>query len=47
MQDDLLRIRACFVEELFTYIKIWGSNEDPHVLPLYIPEKLLSQEIVY
>ena len=34
-------------EERFTYIRVFGSITDPHVLPLYIPDKLLAREVAY
>ena len=31
----------------FTYVRVFGSSAPPHVLPLYIPDKLLAREIAY
>ena len=39
---DLTSIESWFGEEKFTYIRIFGSITDPHVLPLYVPDKLLA-----
>lgn len=36
-----------FGEEKFTYIRVFGSILEPHILPLYVPDKLLAQEISY
>lgn len=44
---DLTSIGNWFVEEIFTYVKLFGSTIDPYVLPLYIPDKLLAKEIIY
>jgi len=44
---DLTSIESWFGEENFTYIRVFGSITDPHVLPLYIPDKLLAREISY
>jgi len=44
---DLTSVGSWFGEEKFTYIKVFGSQADPHVLPLYIPDKLLAREIAY
>ena len=41
--DDLVS----FGEELFTYVRIYGSPIAPHVLPLYVPSKLLAREVSY
>lgn len=36
-----------FGEEKLTYIRLFGSLTDPHVLPLYVPDKLLALELAY
>ena len=36
-----------FGEEKFTYIRIFGSFTKPHVLHLYVPDKLLARELAY
>ena len=46
-QIDIIPIARWFGEELFTYIRVFGSTVPPHVLPLYIPDKLLAREIAY
>lgn len=45
--DDLRRLDNWFGEEYFTYIRVWGSLSHPHVLHLYVPNKLVSTEVVY
>ena len=44
---DLPAVAHWFGEEHFTYIRVFGSKARPHVLPLYIPDKLLAREISY
>jgi len=44
---ELTSIGRWFGEEKFTYVRIFGSHANPHVLPLYIPDKLLAREIAY
>ena len=44
---DLTSVGSWFGEEKFTYIRVFGSQANPHVLPLYIPDKLLAREIAY
>ena len=44
---DLTSVGIWFGEEKFTYIRVFGSQAKPHVLPLYIPDKLLAREIAY
>ena len=46
-QIDIIPIARWFGEEWFTYIRVFGSTVPPHVLPLYIPDKLLAREIAY
>jgi len=45
--DCFTRIGDYFADECFTYVRVWESNGHPHILPLYILIKLLSQEISY
>ena len=42
---DILPVARWFVEENFTYIRVFGSYDSPHVLPYYVPHKLLPKEI--
>ena len=44
---DITAVGSWFGEERFTYITVFGSQANPHVLPLYIPDKLLAREIAY
>lgn len=44
---DLPAVAHWFGEEHFTYIRVFGSKARPHVLPLYVPDKLLAREISY
>ena len=46
-QIDIIPIARWFGEEYFTYVRVFGSTIPPHVLPLYIPYKLLAREIAY
>eukprot|EP00253_Pinus_taeda_P019687 PITA_19687 len=46
-QIDIIPIARLFGEEWFTYIRVFESTVPPHVLPLYIPDKLLAWEIAY
>lgn len=46
-QIGIIPIARWFGEELFTYVRVFGSTVPPHVLPLYIPNKLLAREIAY
>ena len=44
---DLLVVSKYFIEEWFTYIRVFGSTYDPHVHPLYAFDKLLAMEIAH
>ena len=44
---DLTVVASWFGEEKFTYIRVFGSQARPHVLPLYIRDKLLVREVAY
>ena len=44
---DILPVARWFWEELFTYVRVFGSFASPHVLPLYVPDKLIAREISY
>ena len=44
---DILPVARWFGEETFTYIKVFGSIVSPHVLPYYVPDKLMARDIAY
>ena len=44
---DILPVARWFGEELFTYIRVFGNYASPHVLPLYVPDRLVAREIAY
>jgi len=44
---DILPVAISFGEETFTYIRVFGSIASPHVLPYYVPNKLMAREISY
>ena len=44
---DLTVVGNWFGEDKFTYIRVYGSLARPHVLPLYVLDKLLAQELAY
>ena len=45
--SDLQMIGRYFIEEPFSYIKSFGSSTPPHVLPLYVSDKLMAREVAY
>ena len=44
---DILSVARWFREDTFTYIRVLGSIASMHVLPYYVPNKLLAREIAY
>jgi hypothetical protein len=36
-----------YVLEMGTYIKAHGSTKPPHLLPKFVPNKLILQEVAY
>ena len=44
---DIIPVARWFGEELFTYNRVFGNISSPHVLPFYIPKKLMAREIAY
>ena len=44
---DILPVARWFREDTFTYIGVFGSIASPHVLPFYVPNKLMAREIAY
>ena len=46
-ETDLTAVGSWFGEEKFTYVSLFGSLTKPHVLPLYVANKLLARELVY
>lgn len=44
---DILPVARWLGEETFTYIKVFGRIDSPHVLPYYVPDKLMARVIAY
>jgi hypothetical protein len=36
-----------YMRKYYTYIKVYGNSRAPHILPRYVPDRLLIQEISY
>lgn len=45
VEVDILPMAKWFREETFTYIRVFGSITSPHMLPYYVPDKLMAKEI--
>lgn len=44
---DFIVVGSWFTEENFTYVRVFGSLMAPHVIPLYVLNKLMAREISY
>jgi hypothetical protein len=51
MTDKVLvvikRIGYWYLMEHGTYIRIYGAMKAPHLLPQFVPDKLVLQEVAY
>lgn len=43
---DILPIVRWFREELFTYVRVFGNTASPHILRLYVPDKLMHEKLI-
>jgi hypothetical protein len=46
-QRKSIAYRNWYIEEKYTYIRILGANGSPHLLPTYVPDKVVLGEICY
>jgi hypothetical protein len=44
--ESISSIGDWFIEDTFSYISIYGCEAPPHVLPRYVPDRLVLREIV-
>jgi hypothetical protein len=35
------------MNKYYTYVRVFGASRPPHLLPKYVPDKLLAIEIAY
>jgi hypothetical protein len=45
--NTIKEIGDWFVDEEFSYIRIYGCEGAPHILPRYVPDRLVLREIAY
>jgi hypothetical protein len=45
--DVIKEIGDWFIDEEFSYIRIYGCEGAPHLLPRYVPDRLALREIAY
>jgi hypothetical protein len=36
-----------YMKKYYTFVRIFGATRPPHLLPKYVPNKLLAREITY
>jgi hypothetical protein len=44
---NLDQIGDWYIEETFSYIRVYGCNAPPHALPKFMPDRLVCREIAY
>ena len=45
--ENLKTIADWFIEEHFSYIRVYGCSIPPHALPKILPDRLICREISY
>jgi hypothetical protein len=44
---NLKTVADWFVEENFSYIRVFGCSISPHALPKFLPDRLVCREVAY
>jgi hypothetical protein len=47
IMGNLGKIEDWFIEEIFSYIKVFGCSVSPHSLPRFLPDWLVCREVAY
>jgi hypothetical protein len=47
VSKNLKPIADWFIEEIFSYIKIYGFSIPPHALPKFLPDRLVCREVAH
>jgi hypothetical protein len=45
--NTLRGIGDWYMKKYYTFVRIFGAVGPPHLLPKYVPDKLLAREIIY
>ena len=45
--ESLKSVADWFIEEIFSYIRVYGCSILPHALPKILPDKLICREVAY
>jgi hypothetical protein len=47
IMGNLGKLADWFIEENFSYIRVFGCSVPPHALPQFLPDRLVCREVVY
>jgi hypothetical protein len=47
IMGNLGKLADWFIEEKFSYIKVFGCSVPPHALPRFLPDRLVCREVAY
>jgi hypothetical protein len=47
VSKNLKEIADWFIEEIFSYIRVYGCSIPPHVLPKFLPDRLVCREVAH
>jgi hypothetical protein len=47
IMGNLGKLADWFIEENFSYIKVFGCSVPPHALPIFLPDRLVCREVAY
>jgi hypothetical protein len=45
--ESLKAVADWFIEEIFSYIRVYGCSIPPHALPKFLPDRLVCREVAY
>jgi hypothetical protein len=47
IMGNLGKIADWYIEEIFSYIRVYGYSTCPHTLPKFFPDRLIFKEVAY
>jgi hypothetical protein len=47
IMGNLKQVADWFIEENFSYIRVFGCSVSPHALPKFLPDRLVCREVAY
>jgi len=45
--ESLKSVADLFIEEKFSYVRVYGCSIPPHALPKFLPDRLVCREVAY